>query len=327
MSPLEISIKLLKSVVRSFVTTGKCATLAAAAMVWAGTVGTTLAETEAYLSPPLPEGLTIVEPPVLAERVAAGELPPAAERLPVNPFVVPLTEGRQLGKHGGDLRTLVTRSKDTRLLSVYGYARLVGYDEALDLVPDILEKVEVEDGRIFTLYLRKGHRWSDGNPFTAEDFRYYWEDVALNESLAPTGPPITLRVDDQPAEVEIVDEWTVRYSWAKPNPFFLPALAGAAPLFICSFTGPLTTSKSTTAPIATRPRSTPRRKSAAFAIGPSCITGWTTSTAPTIRSCRHCSLGRMSWRPHPRASSPCAIPISIGSTPRVCSFPISTGSS
>jgi len=99
-------------------------------------------------------------------------------------------------------------------------------------VPDILEKVEVEDGRIFTLYLRKGHRWSDGNPFTAEDFRYYWEDVAMNESLAPTGPPITLRVDDQPAEVEIVDEWTVRYSWAKPNPFFLPALAGAAPLFI-----------------------------------------------------------------------------------------------
>jgi len=232
MSPLEISIKLLKSVVRSFVMTGKSAPLAAAAMMWAGTTGTTLAETEAYLSPPLPEDLTIVGPPVLAERVAAGELPPAAERLPENPFVVPLTGDRQLGKHGGDLRTLVTRSKDTRLLSVYGYARLVGYDQSLDLVPDILEKVEVEDGRIFTLYLRKGHRWSDGNPFTAEDFRYYWEDVALNESLAPTGPPITLRVDDQPAEVEIVDEWTVRYSWAKPNPFFLPALAGAAPLFI-----------------------------------------------------------------------------------------------
>ncbi|NIX05447.1 MAG: hypothetical protein GWN03_14465, partial [Gammaproteobacteria bacterium] len=48
---------------------------------------------------------------------------------------------------------MVTRSKDTRLLSVYGYARLMGYDESLELVPDILEKVEVEDGRIFTLHL------------------------------------------------------------------------------------------------------------------------------------------------------------------------------
>jgi peptide/nickel transport system substrate-binding protein len=190
------------------------------------------AEMEVYQSPPLPADLTIVEPPTLAERVTAGELPPAAERLPKNPFVVPLGEGRQLGAHGGEMRTLVTRSKDTRLLNVYGYARLVGYDESLELVPDILEKVEAEDGRIFTLHLRKGHRWSDGHPFTTEDFRYYWEDVAQNEKLAPSGPPITLRVDDQPAEVEFIDEVTVRYSWAKPNPFFLPALAGARPLFL-----------------------------------------------------------------------------------------------
>jgi peptide/nickel transport system substrate-binding protein len=187
---------------------------------------------ERYESPPIPGELTFKEAPSLAERVSAGELPILAERLPERPLVVPLTDERSIGTYGGNLTTLVAGAKDTRLLNVYGYARLVGYDEDLALRPDILEKVEVEGGHRFTLYLRKGHRWSDGHPFTTEDFRYYWEEVAQNADLAPTGAPITMRVGDELATVEIIDEWTVRYSWSNPNPFFLPALAGARPLFI-----------------------------------------------------------------------------------------------
>ncbi|MDX1400430.1 MAG: ABC transporter substrate-binding protein, partial [Kiloniellales bacterium] len=179
-----------------------------------------------------PDGLSFEEAPSLAERVAAGELPPLADRLPKNPFVTPTNDHRHIGKYGGELRTMVTRSKDTRLLTVYGYARLVRYDEDLSVKPDILEKVEVEDGRIFTLYLRAGHRWSDGHPFTSEDFRYYWEDVANNSDLAPTGPPVSMRVDGELPKVEYLDEVTVRYTWQAPNPFFLSELAGAAPLFI-----------------------------------------------------------------------------------------------
>jgi peptide/nickel transport system substrate-binding protein len=127
---------------------------------------------------------------------------------------------------------LISNSRDTRLLVVYGYARLVGYDTELDLVPDILEGVDVEDGRVFTMRLRRGHRWSDGAPFTTEDFRYWWEDVATNAQLSPIGPPIELQVDGEWPEVDILDERTVRYSWSRPNPFFLPALAAATPLFI-----------------------------------------------------------------------------------------------
>ena len=78
---------------------------------------------------------------------------------------------------------------DTRLMVVYGYARLVGYDEqAASSCPTSSRRVDVEDGRIFTLHLRKGHRWSDGEPFTTEDFRYYWEDVANNKELSPVRP-------------------------------------------------------------------------------------------------------------------------------------------
>jgi peptide/nickel transport system substrate-binding protein len=118
------------------------------------------------------------------------------------------------------------------MLVVYGYARLVCYDEKFGLVPDILDRIEVENGRIFTLSLRKGHKWSNGQSFTSEDFRYYWEDVANNPNLSPVGPPKVMLVDGEAPRFEVLDEVTVRYSWSRAKPRFLPALAGAAPLFI-----------------------------------------------------------------------------------------------
>src|SRR5918994_55226 len=157
---------------------------------------------------------------------------PGSAGPPDEPSVVQLDGYKSVGKPGGELNMLVGRTKDTRLMVVYGYARLVAYNEAFELVPDILKDVEVEDGRAFTMRLREGHRWSDGEPFTSEDFRYWWEDVANNEQLSPTGPPAELYIDGEPPKVEFPDERTVRYSWSNPNPFFLPALAGATPTFI-----------------------------------------------------------------------------------------------
>jgi peptide/nickel transport system substrate-binding protein len=138
----------------------------------------------------------------------------------------------EIGRPGGELRMLIGRARDTRLLQVYGNARLVGYDKDLALVPDLLHSFEVTDGRIFTLRLRKGHRWSDGHPFTTEDLRFWWEDVALDAKLSPTGPPIQLLVDGEPPAVEVLGEFQIRYTWSRPNPFFLPLSAAASPEFI-----------------------------------------------------------------------------------------------
>ena len=115
---------------------------------------------------------------------------------------------------------------------VYGYARLVGFDQDYNLEPDLLRDVVVEEGRIFTLHLRRGHKWSDGAPFTTEDFRYWWEDVANNEQLVPAGPPALLLVDGKAPDVTVVSETEIRFEWATPNPRFLPALAQARPPFI-----------------------------------------------------------------------------------------------
>ncbi len=173
------------------------------------------------------------ESALFSEKVASGELPPVMERIPKNPLVVDLvSKGRQTGVQGGTLRTMVSRSKDIRQMVVYGYSRLMIYDDEYSLTPDILKNMEVVDGRIFTLRLRAGHRWSNGDPFTSADFKYWWEDVANNPDLSPSGPPQFMRVDGQLPVVSYPDETTVVYEWSQPNPYFVPLLAQARPPFI-----------------------------------------------------------------------------------------------
>lgn len=175
----------------------------------------------------------LIDSPALAAKVAAGELPPLAERLPKSPRLIEVAAmGRAPGRHGGTMRMLMGDQRDIRMMTIYGYTRLVVYDDKLELAPDLLESFEVEGGRVFTLRLRAGHRWSDGHPLTAEDFRYWWEDVANNKRLSPGGPPQAMLISGQPCRFEVLDEVTLRYTWAEPNPVFLPALAGAQPLYI-----------------------------------------------------------------------------------------------
>ena len=172
------------------------------------------------------------ETPNLLAKVQAGELPPVAQRVPADVQVVQFSPDQSPGEQGGQLRLLMGKQKDIRQMVIYGYARLVGYTEELKLKADLLKSIDVVDGRVFTLHLRKGHKWSDGHPFTSEDFRYYWEDIANNPELSKSGPPRALVIDGQLPKVEFPDAHTVRYSWPVPNPYFLTALAGASPLYI-----------------------------------------------------------------------------------------------
>lgn len=172
-----------------------------------------------------------VEQDFFKDQVAKGTLPGVKDRLPLVPRIVKLKEkGRLPGTHGGTVRMLIGRQKDIRLMTINGYARLVGYDEKLNLQPDILESFEQIDDRIFTFHLRPGHRWSDGSPFTTEDFRYYWEDVLTNKKLRRRGLPRELLSDGKPPIFEVIDELTVRYTWGSPHPGFLQSLASAQAL-------------------------------------------------------------------------------------------------
>jgi peptide/nickel transport system substrate-binding protein len=175
---------------------------------------------------------TMVETPILLESVQNGTLPPVDARIPAQPQVVTFGGEFKPGKHGGQLRLLMGKQKDIRQIVIYSYARLIGYTPEFELKADILASFEVVENRIFTLHLRKGHKWSDGHAFTSEDFRYYWEDIANNPELSKGGLPNELVIEGEEPEVEFPDLYTVRYTWSQPNPYFLPALAGARALYI-----------------------------------------------------------------------------------------------
>ncbi|MAB17247.1 ABC transporter substrate-binding protein [Sulfitobacter sp. TCYB15] len=179
------------------------------------------------------DGPVLQESSFWAQEVNAGSLPHVQDRIPSEPLVVDLeAKGRSFGRQGGTLRTLISRTKDVRQMVVYGYARLVGYQPDYTLAPDILAAVDVEEGRKFTLHLRPGHRWSDGMPFTSDDFRYWWENVANDPDITPSGPPDFMIVDNRLGKVTFPDEHTVVFEWQIPNPNFLPLLAQASPPFI-----------------------------------------------------------------------------------------------
>lgn len=165
------------------------------------------------------------EAPVLTARVAAGELPPISERLPLNPMVVEPVE--RVGDYGGDWRTALVGGADGNWLNrTIGYENLVRWDPSWSqVIPNVAEFVEVNDNATqFTFGLREGMKWSDGMPFTADDIMFWYEDVFLNEEL--TASPVSwLAAGGEAVVVEKIDDYTVTFSFVQPNALFLQHLS------------------------------------------------------------------------------------------------------
>ncbi len=165
------------------------------------------------------------EAPGLAEQVKAGKLPSVDKRLPENPLVVPVVE--RTGQYGGVWRRGFLGPADFN-----NYVRVV-YDALVRFSPDgakIEPKVAAgwessPDFKSWTIKLRKGARWSDGAPFTADDIVFWYKDVVLNKDLMPVVPGWVRNGDGTPASVEKIDAQTVRFTYKQPATLFLTALA------------------------------------------------------------------------------------------------------
>lgn len=70
------------------------------------------------------------------------------------------------------------------------------------------------DGRRYTLQLRRGIRFSDGTPFTADDVVFTFQ-LYLDETLHSPQRDL-LVLDDQPIAVKKIDAYTVEFDLAKP---------------------------------------------------------------------------------------------------------------
>jgi len=126
------------------------------------------------------------EAPELRTRVAAGELPPVEERLPEEPLVIEPFE--KIGQYGGTLYTAtlgVNSFSEAEWGPVVSPGPILSLGMGAGIGPGILKDIKIsKDGKAMTWDLRKGMRWSDGAPFTADDI-LWWFEIWKNKDLNP----------------------------------------------------------------------------------------------------------------------------------------------
>ncbi|MGH3503309.1 MAG: ABC transporter substrate-binding protein [Nocardioidaceae bacterium] len=123
--------------------------------------------------------------PTLDAKVKSGELPQVADRLPDKPLVIKPTDS--IGKYGGTWHSWFQGLGATYIFDdEVGYDYLVRWDPKWEkVIPNLAESCDVgKDGRTYTFHLRKGTRWSDGKPLTADDLVFAYEDVLKNSWLS-----------------------------------------------------------------------------------------------------------------------------------------------
>ena len=168
------------------------------------------------------------EAPSLARLVEAGQLPPVKQRLPDNPLVLEPTD--RIGQYGGAWRcALLNRTDDSWLIRTLGGEYLLRYDPMWETpdqpLPNVAENVEVSaDGKVFTIHLRAGMKWSDGEPFTAEDVVFGLRDISFNKVISPIASWYLTSRGELP-ELRVVDPVTARITFPRPSGLFLERLA------------------------------------------------------------------------------------------------------
>ncbi len=161
------------------------------------------------------------ESPQLTALVEAGNMPPVAERLPQNPYVVP-HKWVQPGKYGGHLQ--MGASSDWGVAhyiqeSMYGHSPVRWLNDGLDIGPGLAESWSTnDDATEWTFNFREGLKWSDGKPWTTADIMFWWEDMVLDEGH-PAGPPDEARSGKGTlATFKAVDDLTLQLSFDAPAP-------------------------------------------------------------------------------------------------------------
>ncbi len=163
------------------------------------------------------------ESPEFAAKVAAGELPPVDERLPHPDHVFVVEPYEMIGRYGGIVRAATstpTGAGSDTLIS--DFTNPVTADKyGVGVVPHVIRQLDgSDDATTWTFHMRHGMRWSDGNPFTTEDIRFWYEDVLHNEDLTPVIGGVWRDSGGQAVELTIIDEYTFELKFNTPRPFF-----------------------------------------------------------------------------------------------------------
>ena len=162
------------------------------------------------------EKVSTKQAPMLQELVKAGKLPDVDERLPLEPVVLEVEE--EIGQYGGTWRR-VSYGPGHGTLKMILYDVPVRWKRDLSgYEPNLFKGWEFNyDGTSCTFFLRRGVKWSDGVPFTTDDLRFWWEDLALNEDFGDVPVPGWAYLKGERMTVDFIDDYTIRFNFAYPN--------------------------------------------------------------------------------------------------------------
>lgn len=168
--------------------------------------------------------------PVLEELVRRGALPALVDRLPRRPVVLRGVDG--IGKYGGTWLRLAIGPDDVSIVTwrMAGVTMVRWSPLGYPIENHLAESLEAsDDSRVWTLKLREGMRWSDGQPYDADDLWYWWT-CDVNHPLTASNPPVWMRSRATFGRMERVDRWTVRFEFDEPYPLFREVLASVTAL-------------------------------------------------------------------------------------------------
>lgn len=166
------------------------------------------------------------EAPSLRDQVEAGDLPPLEDRLPDEPMIVEPVD--QAGHYGGTWQNALIGSTATRLNFTLAYESLVRWNLDWDeVIPNVAHSFEAdEDGTRYVFHLRPGLKWSDGEPFDADDIVFTYEHILKDDRIGAALPG-TYRSGGEDAVLERIDDYTVAFQFAGPQALFLEDIASS----------------------------------------------------------------------------------------------------
>src|SRR5437899_1326291 len=169
------------------------------------------------------------EAPILDAQVKAGKLPPVDKRLPEPSQLFVVKPLHEIGKYGGNWRRAFTGPADHENRNqINSLDKILTFDyTGTKIIPSLARDWKVsDDGKTTTIFLRKGARWSDGTPFTANDFMFWYQEIYLNKNINPT-PFFEFQINGKDGVMKKIDDSTVAFEFPEPYPFFVSQLAGS----------------------------------------------------------------------------------------------------
>jgi len=175
--------------------------------------------------------------PELAGLVSKGELAPLKERLPKSPAVIQkemMSDG--IGEYGGVWR-------DTFAVPVESWNWAAGHTQGYFGINQIVQEGLVElgpmwmmakpqvlprlatdwewskDGKALTMHLIEGAKWSDGEPFTADDVLFTYNHMILDPKVSRSiTSATTWTFAGKVTELEKVDDYTIKWHFGVAKP-------------------------------------------------------------------------------------------------------------